>query len=465
MNFKSVKLVNFNNYENSKFTFEPGFNIIELPNGGGKTTLIEGISFALYGARILESGAKSYIREGSSGPSLVKLLGHFQGDDFDLTRHVSPSRVTFTWGTVQISRVEELTQFWKAHLLPASLFKATICCNQREAALLAQAPSAQRRKLISELLRFDAVTNAINVLSSHQKSVRTVSEEQIEQVSKELSDFDVVDESQESFHQEQLWLLTQEANENKEIEEKRKELTHQLQELSALVDLLFKASSTSSQKCPICNSTKFDVQKVKAKLAQNTQQLQQLRAELSSLPTSTSLTEHQRSKIQREFTIEQHRSMLTLIKRKKELLSSLATLKTLYEQSQKSQTYVQARKLLRDFLDSTTIPLLNSVSKLTTELLQGSGFGEFTLNSSFEIKVDGRPFNKYSMGQRDFIAVMFRIAISYVASSIYGVDQFPLLLDSIGDSLDSPNFSLMMTIFSSEAVKLFPQLILTTHHS
>ena len=464
MKLESVKLVNFNVYEDSKFVFKPGLNLVVLPNGGGKTTLIEGISFAIYGSRILEDSVRTYIREGSVGSSLVKLVGEFQGTPFELTRYLKPTRVLFKWGSVEIKRVDELTDFWKSKLIPGSLFKATICCNQREATLLAQAPPALRRKMISELLRFDVVTEAIKSLSA--PSVGTsVSEEQITKVRKELKELEVVDDSLESFHREQLYLLEQEALENKEVEQRRNELSNQLASLTALVELLSKVPTEPGSVCPVCNSVNFDVEVVRKRYLQLNERLNQVRRELMSLPMSTSLSDAQRSKIDRKFSVDDHRTALMLIERKKKLEASLASLLSLQEQLKKNQVYSQARRILREFLDSTSVPLLTAVSKLSSKLLSGSPFNEVILTPSFDLVVDGRPFNKFSTGQKDFIAVVFRVAVSYITSAVYGIGQFPLLLDSIGDSLDENYFSLLMTILSTEVTKLFPQIIMTTHHA
>ena len=465
MKLSSVHLVNFNSYDNVKFDFKPGLNVIILPNGGGKTTLIEGISFALYGARILESSSKSYIRENSTGNVLVKLTGELQGTEFSLFRYLRPSKVEFSWGETRIKRVEELSKFWKTRLIPGTLFKATICCNQRDAAVIAQSSSAQRRKIVSELLRFDVVTRAINSLSYNSTAVKAVSKDQLDQLRSELADYSAVDESLEPFHHEQYWLLNQEASEDVQTEKRRAALNEQIQKLSTLVDLLNKAQGAVDKSCPVCGSSQFSVEVVQERLSSASEQLLSLKRELASLPLSTALTDSQRAKINRSFDLKQHLAALSLIKRKKELMNSLATLSSLYERFKENQVFSQARKLLRDFLDSTSIPLLNTVSSLTTQLLQGSTFGKFTLTPTFDFEVDGRPFGKYSTGQRDYIAVMFRIAISYITAAVFGIDFFPLLLDSIGDSLDETNFGLMMTTLSSEVVKLFPQVIVTTHHT
>lgn len=466
MKISNVRLVNFNCYEDSEFSFTSGLNVVVLPNGGGKSSLIEGISFAIYGSRVLDESTESYIREGSVGASLVKLEGELRGTPFSLTRHLKPSRVSFKYSDVQIKKLNELSNFWKDKLVPASLFKATICCNQREAALLAQAKPPLRRKMISELLRLDVVTEAINsLISPSARSISTVSEEQIASLQKELDELATVDVSRENFHREQLYLLEQEARENPNVMSERQKLTQRMTTLSYLVELLTKVSNVQSTSCPVCGSTQFDRNTIQSRLTQVQEELADVRRQLTQLPMTVSLTEEQRRRIDRSFTVEDHKTILALIERKKTCEASLTSLLELREQLLKSQTVSQARAVLRDFLDSVSVPLLNSVSTLASKLLTGSPFREVTLTPSFDLVVDGRPFGKLSVGQRDFVATVFRVAVSYITSALHGVEQFPLLLDSIGDSLDETFFSLLMSLLSSEVVKLFPQVILTTHHA
>jgi len=467
MRISSVKLVNFNCYEDAKFSFTPGLNVVVLPNGGGKSSLIEGISFAIYGSRVLESSVKTYIREGSIGASLVNLEGEFNSEHFSLTRYLKPSRVNFTWKNTKIKKLDELTDFWKHKLIPPSLFKATICCNQREAAILAQAKPALRRKMISELLRFDVVTEAISSLNMPLvKSTMSISQEQIDTLQRELNELKDVDPSLEGFHREQIYLLEQVARESPEIEAQRSQFTQELSSLSFLCDLLEKAVNASGvTTCPVCGSLEFDRKIVQDKLLQIKSRLQEVRRQLAQLPPSAVLTEDQRKRIRKGFSVEDHRKLLSLIEKKKACEASLSSLLRLREQLVQGQVVAQARAILRDFLDSTSVPLLNSISSLTSRLLTGSPFREVTLTSSFDLEVDGRSFNKLSTGQRDFVAVVFRIAVSYITSALHGVEQFPLLLDSIGDSLDESLFSALMSLLSSEVTKLFPQIILTTHHT
>lgn len=62
---ESLALNNWKSVEVTRYDFEPGLNFILGPNGRGKTSLLEGITFALFG-RIRDSKAVDCIRHGAS---------------------------------------------------------------------------------------------------------------------------------------------------------------------------------------------------------------------------------------------------------------------------------------------------------------------------------------------------------------------------------------------------------------
>ena len=62
---QSVELVNFLSHVSTKLTFERGVTVFVGPNGAGKSSVIDGITFALFGEHIRKS-TKGLLRRGSS---------------------------------------------------------------------------------------------------------------------------------------------------------------------------------------------------------------------------------------------------------------------------------------------------------------------------------------------------------------------------------------------------------------
>jgi exonuclease SbcC len=54
MRIKNISLVNFKKFRNANFKFKPGINVIHGNNGSGKTTILQAITYAIYGGNISE---------------------------------------------------------------------------------------------------------------------------------------------------------------------------------------------------------------------------------------------------------------------------------------------------------------------------------------------------------------------------------------------------------------------------
>jgi len=467
MLLNKVKLVNFCCYENFTYSFHDGLNMIILPNGKGKTSLINGIGFALYGPTVLSRKVQDYIRDDSTGKSLVILEGVLRREGFNLMSSLSPRRIKFEWKNTKITRIPELGEFWRGRLVPAPLYNVTICCGQREASLLADAKPATRRTLISALLRFDVINQAIKSLTGHSitTSLSTL-DEKLKDAQEELAQYKEIDMTLEPFYREQYYLLDQVNKENPGAIKKRSQLSEEITKIQSRSQLLSMVVNSPNPVCPVCGSTTFDLSKVQKAYQSLIQKQAELRSELNALPfAGVSLTDEQRHKIDPRFSIDECKFALDVIQRKRTLMSSISQLQDLKLEIAKKATISSARKLLRDFLDSTAVPLINTISTLASKMLTSSPFESLELTPEFDILVDGKPFTRFSTAQRDFIAIIFRVVISYVTSIMYSVEHLPLLLDSIGDALDEVYYSMMMNFLINEASPLFPQILMTSHKS
>ena len=62
---QSVEIVNFLSHSNTKLTFDKGVTVFVGPNGAGKSSIIDAITFALFGEHIRKS-TKGLLRRGSN---------------------------------------------------------------------------------------------------------------------------------------------------------------------------------------------------------------------------------------------------------------------------------------------------------------------------------------------------------------------------------------------------------------
>jgi len=84
-----ISLENFKNFGKKEIDFTPGINVLQGPNGSGKTSILEAIEFALYGSVIGRGGLEPLIRFGETSAS-VSLT--FEAEDSAQKRVFTVSR-------------------------------------------------------------------------------------------------------------------------------------------------------------------------------------------------------------------------------------------------------------------------------------------------------------------------------------------------------------------------------------
>ena len=83
---KTVELVNFISHSETKLDFEDGVTVFVGSNGAGKSSIIDGITFALFGEHTRKSN-KSLIRRGSS-QAYAKIRFSAKNKIFEATRKI-----------------------------------------------------------------------------------------------------------------------------------------------------------------------------------------------------------------------------------------------------------------------------------------------------------------------------------------------------------------------------------------
>ncbi|MHB8604675.1 MAG: AAA family ATPase, partial [Thermoplasmatota archaeon] len=173
MRLDSLTVENYRRFKRAEIEFPDGVIGLVGRNGSGKSTLVEAIGWALFGNDAART-AKDQIRRRGAGPSddcRVVLRFTFGGHAYEVTRellgkgqqHVACVVVD---GAVVVPR-GALSQKAAAETIGRLLhmdhkaFFVSLIARQRELAALSQATPAERKRIVTSLLRIDAIDDAI----------------------------------------------------------------------------------------------------------------------------------------------------------------------------------------------------------------------------------------------------------------------------------------------------------------
>lgn len=169
MIFRKLTLKNFKSYADAEITFNNGITIIVGENGAGKSTILEGISFALFkqhGARKIDD----LVRNNSNDEMLVELEFTSNGKEYKISREKSKSKLissllkkTVTNGDyipLCVGDKEVSIQLAKILAIDSDLFLNAIYVRQGEIAELVNKTPAEKKLLIGKLLGLDSLERA-----------------------------------------------------------------------------------------------------------------------------------------------------------------------------------------------------------------------------------------------------------------------------------------------------------------
>ena len=104
---KKVKLQNFRKHTDLTVPFTEGLNVIRAVNEGGKTTILEAISYALFGSRVLRDGLDNTV---TWGQPVKALKVEVEYGDYVITRSKAGAEV-LSMGQVFVTGQSEVTAF------------------------------------------------------------------------------------------------------------------------------------------------------------------------------------------------------------------------------------------------------------------------------------------------------------------------------------------------------------------
>lgn len=104
---KKVKLQNFRKHTDLTVPFTEGLNVIRAANEGGKTTILEAVSYALFGSRVLRDGLDNTV---TWGQPVKALKVEVEYGDYVITRSKAGAEV-LSMGQVFVTGQSEVTAF------------------------------------------------------------------------------------------------------------------------------------------------------------------------------------------------------------------------------------------------------------------------------------------------------------------------------------------------------------------
>lgn len=178
MIFKELILKNFKSHINSRVKFDQGTTLILGENGAGKSSIFEGINFALY----KKYNTKSLNDLINSKADNMSVTLHFLvgNKEFKVTRTRNHSKSTAELYVLQDDDFEKIVSGDKevnSHIeellqIDAGLFLNAIYIKQGEIDSIVTQKSAERKKNISKLLRLDNLETAYkqmpNIISTYE---------------------------------------------------------------------------------------------------------------------------------------------------------------------------------------------------------------------------------------------------------------------------------------------------------
>ena len=182
MKLRSLSMRNFRRHAESDLEFPDGVTAIVGANGTGKSTLLEAISFALFGAdalgtskQLLRSDAAapadnvSVVLQFETGNQSVEILRELRG------RQQTPNAQLTIDGNVIVATgagSSELATRKVQELLgmDREAFHTTVVARQGELSRLADAKPAERKRLVLRMLGIDRVDAAIETARANRRS-------------------------------------------------------------------------------------------------------------------------------------------------------------------------------------------------------------------------------------------------------------------------------------------------------
>lgn len=176
MRIHRLHLQNFRQHEDTELTFGPGLTGIIGPNGSGKTTILEGIAWAMYGNEAARGRRDSIRRRNAPARARVEVEMEFTigAHEFRIVRTLNGAElfqdrkpgaiaVSHSVVTAKVSRLLGMTR---------DEFVNTYFTRQKELAVMGQLTPSERAQFLSRVLGYEKLREAQDLLRERRSSLR-----------------------------------------------------------------------------------------------------------------------------------------------------------------------------------------------------------------------------------------------------------------------------------------------------
>ncbi len=176
MKLRRLRLENFRQHVDSLIRFEDGMTAIVGPNGSGKSTVLEAITFALYGQQRSNKDTIRFYWSENRKRARVELEFELDGKRYLLERSEAEASLSHLDGKErhELSRGLREVTLASEKLLSLSYeqFKNSFCAEQKGLAFLEFKSMGARQDEIARMLGFDRLKGAALIAKERAKSLR-----------------------------------------------------------------------------------------------------------------------------------------------------------------------------------------------------------------------------------------------------------------------------------------------------
>src|SRR6266545_6732360 len=162
MELRRLRLVNFRQHADTELEFGPGITGIFGSNGAGKTTILEAIAWAIYGAQAVRGDRDSIRRLGAKGRAAVEVDLEFRlgAHEYRVTRGLSIATLSQDGQPVANSLKAVTDKLERTLGMTHEEFFSTYFTGQKELAVMASLGRTERAAFLSRVLGYERLRGA-----------------------------------------------------------------------------------------------------------------------------------------------------------------------------------------------------------------------------------------------------------------------------------------------------------------
>ncbi|MBC8089259.1 MAG: SMC family ATPase [Phycisphaerae bacterium] len=175
MRLLSMRLQNFRQHEDTSIVFEPGLTGIIGANGAGKTTILEGIAWALYGNSAARGTRDSIRFAGAKARSSVRvqLVFELAAHRYRVVRGLTSAECFLDDAEAPIaSTISGVSELLQRRLgMTRSEFFHTYFTGQKDLDVMAALGPTERARFLSRVLGYDKLTSAQELVREQRRAL------------------------------------------------------------------------------------------------------------------------------------------------------------------------------------------------------------------------------------------------------------------------------------------------------